>query len=128
MTFQPAASVETTERRASERAAVYCQAVLHTSYARMRGALCDLATGGAKFEAELVPREGVTALLEWDGRETLCRVAWSKEGVCGLAFDRPIAAYLVAHAAERKVRTDSAEIGKIRQGQRRAGCLRSTSG
>ena len=119
MTYQPAAIVETTERRASERAAVYCQAVLHTSYARMRGTLCDLATGGAKFEAELVPREGVTALLEWDGRETLCRVAWTKEGVCGLAFDRPIAAYLVTRAAEQKARTDSAEIGKIPLGQRR---------
>ena len=90
----------------------------------MRGTLTDLSTGGARFEAELVPREGITALLEWEGRETLCRVVWTKDGECGLAFDRPIAAHLVSRAAERKLRNDMAEIRKIPLGQRRGGRLR----
>lgn len=86
--------------------------------------LTDLSTGGARFEAELVPREGVTALLEWEGRETLCRVVWEKEGACGLAFDRPVDAFLVHHAVERKQRTDLAEMRKIPLGQRRGGLRR----
>lgn len=124
MIFQQAMAIEATERRVDERSSVSCQAVLHTSYARMRGMLTDLSTGGARFEAELVPREGITALLEWEGRETLCRVVWSKEGICGLAFDRPIAAHLVNRAADRKLRTEFAEMGKIPLGQRRGGNLR----
>ena len=124
MIFQRAVETETSERRASERSAVACPAVLHTSYARMRGMLTDLATGGARFEAELVPREGITALLEWEGRDTLCRVVWSSDRMCGLAFDRPIAAQLVSHAADRKLRGESAEVGRIPLGQRRSSNLR----
>lgn len=114
-----ASAVEASERRGCERSAVSCLAVLHTSYARFRGALSDLATGGARFEAELVPREGITALLEWEGRETLCKVIWTREGSCGLAFDRPIAVHLVSRLAERTVRADSAQMGKIPPGRRR---------
>jgi hypothetical protein len=121
MMVQPALPAQSAERRESERAPVSLHVVLHTSYARMRGVLCDLATGGARFEAELVPSEGITALLEWEGNETLCRVVWSKGQACGLVFDRPIAAHLVTHAAERKVRSDAAAMGKIPLGQRRSG-------
>ena len=121
----PAPFAESVERRQSEREDVSCPVVLHTSYARMRGVLTDLATGGARFVAELVPVEGVSALLEWDGRETLCRVVWSKDGACGLVFDRPISTHLVMQTAERKERTEAAAMGKIPLGQRRSGTLRS---
>ena len=113
----PSASIE---RRRAEREEVACHVVLHTSYARMRGMLTDLATGGARFVAELVPPQGISALLEWDGRETLCRVVWSKDGECGLVFDRPIAAHLVMQTAERKERGETAAMGKIPLGQRRS--------
>jgi hypothetical protein len=116
----PAAAIE---RREAEREEVACQVVLHTSYARMRGMLSDLATGGARFVAELVPAQGVSALLEWEGRETLCRVVWSKDGACGLVFDRPISAHLVMQTADRKARTETAAMGKIALGQRRSGRL-----
>ena len=121
MASYPAPLNETAERRLDAREDVSCQVVLHTSYARMKGVLTDLATGGARFVAELVPREGVSALLEWEGRETLCRVVWSKEGMCGLLFDRPISAHLVLQQAERKARSDAAAMGKIPLGQRRSG-------
>ena len=125
MASSPAPPVATTERRLEAREPISCQVVLHTSYARMRGTLSDLATGGARFVAELVPPEGITALLEWEGRETLCRVVWSAEGMCGLAFDRPISAHLVMQTAERKARTDAAAMGKIPLGQRRNGTLKT---
>ena len=125
MVALPAPPLAATERREAEREDVACQVVLHTSYARMRGMLTDLATGGARFVAELVPPQGISALLEWDGRETLCRVVWSKDGACGLVFDRPISAHLVMQTAERKVRTESAAMGKIPLGQRRSGTLGS---
>jgi hypothetical protein len=124
MVAHPVPFAESIERRQSEREEVSCQVVLHTSYARMRGTLSDLATGGARFVAELVPREGISALLEWEGRETLCRVVWSREGACGLVFDRPISAHLVLHAAEeRKAHSEAAAMGKIPLGQRRSGRL-----
>ena len=125
MVALPAPSFEPAERRQAEREEVACHVVLHTSYARMKGTLTDLATGGARFVAQLVPGAGVNALLEWDGRETLCRVVWSKDGACGLVFDRPISAHLVMHTAERKQRTEAAVMGKIPLGQRRSGILRS---
>ena len=125
MVALPVPSFDSPERRQAEREDVSCQVVLHTSYARMKGMLTDLATGGARFVAELVPGAGVSALLEWDGRETLCRVVWSKDGACGLVFDRPISAHLVMHTAERKVRTEAAAVGKIPLARRRSGILRS---
>ena len=127
MVALPVPSFDSPERRQAEREEVSCQVVLHTSYARMKGMLTDLATGGARFVAELVPGAGVSALLEWDGRETLCRVVWSKDGACGLVFDRPISAHLVLQTAERKISTESAEMGKIPLGQRRSGIPRSAA-
>ena len=125
MVALPLPSFDSPERRQAEREEVSCQVVLHTSYARMKGMLTDLAPGGARFVADLVPGAGVIALLEWDGRETLCRVVWSKDGACGLVFDRPISAHLVMHTAERKVRTEAAAVGKIPLARRRSGILRS---
>ena len=127
MDLDPALATDAIDRRRSEREEVSCQVVLHTSYARMKGVLSDLATGGARFVAELVPPEGVSALLEWEGRETLCRVVWSRDGMCGLVFDRPISAHLVLQTAERKISTESAEMGKIPLGQRRSGIPRSVA-
>ena len=127
MDLDPALATDAIDRRRIEREEVSCQVVLHTSYARMKGVLSDLATGGARFVAELVPVEGVSALLEWDGRETLCRVVWSKDGACGLVFDRPISAHLVMQTAERKERTEAAAMGKIPLGQRRSGIPRSAA-
>ena len=120
MDLDPALATDAIDRRRSEREEVSCQVVLHTSYARMKGVLSDLATGGARFVAELVPPEGVSALLEWEGRETLCRVVWSRDGACGLVFDRPISAHLVMQTAERKERGETAAMGKIPLGQRRS--------
>ena len=81
MVALPLPSFDSPERRQAEREEVSCQVVLHTSYARMKGMLTDLATGGARFVAELVPGAGVSALLEWDGRETLCRVTLERREV-----------------------------------------------
>ena len=120
MDLSPALPADAIERRQAEREEVSCQVVLHTSYARMRGMLTDLATGGARFVAELVPGEGVSALLEWEGRETLCRVVWSRDGACGLVVERPISAHLVMQTAERKERGETAAMGKIPLGQRRS--------
>jgi len=120
MVALPIPSFPAPERRQAEREEVSCHVVLHTSYARMKGMLTDLATGGARFVAELVPSAGINALLEWDGRETLCRVVWSKDGACGLVFDRPISAHLVMQTAERKERGETAAMGKIPLGRRRS--------
>ena len=119
MDLSPALPADANERRQAEREEVSCQVVLHTSYARMRGMLTDLATGGARFVAELVPGEGVSALLEWEGHDSICRVVWTKPDACGLAFEPRLARHIVdKYAAPARPAEPPAELGRIAQGKR----------
>ncbi len=114
-------SSDPVERRDSERLELECPAILCTPYARIPGELSDISTGGACFRSvELLPRPGVMAMIDWDGREFMCRVVWSKKDMCGLSFDKPLPRELVGEVVEQwKPPEPAATMGKIQMGARR---------
>jgi len=107
------------ERRNAARIPVSCPARLRTCFGDRMGTLSDLSTSGARFLADDPPKEGTTALLEWEGHDAICRVVWSKSGMCGILFDRPIARHIVDKCAPPAVSNEPpAELGNIPLGQR----------
>ncbi|MBO0749503.1 MAG: PilZ domain-containing protein [Porphyrobacter sp.] len=129
MSFGRAASIPQ-ERRAAPRTQVSCSARLRTCFGDRMGSLSDLSISGARFHTGEPPKEGTTALLEWEGHDAICRVVWSKSDACGLVFDRPIARHIVEKTAPPPVSAEpAAEVGKIPLGQRsslRAGLVKRT--
>ncbi|MGX7895582.1 PilZ domain-containing protein [Tsuneonella sp. HG222] len=108
------------ERRTAERREVSCPAALCTPYARLPGELSDISTGGACFRTPDSPRPGTMAMLDWDGREFMCRVVWSKKDMCGLSFDKPLPPELVGETVETwKPAEPAAAMGNIQMGARR---------
>ena len=109
------------ERRTSERLDLDCPATLCTPYARLPGEMSDISTGGACFRSEeILPRPGTMAMIDWDGREFMCRVVWSKKDMCGLAFDKPLPRELVGEVVEQwRPPEPAAAMGNIQMGARR---------
>lgn len=83
------------ERRAAGRARTDCTARLRTPAGDWHGRLWDLSEAGARVQVDNPPAQGVTALIAWPGAEVFCRVVWSAEDMCGVVFERPIAASTV---------------------------------
>lgn len=94
---QPAPVIE---RRAGPRTRVDCVATLLMPSGNRAGRLFDISTTGARFLTDEPPAQGVSALIEWPGHETYCRVSWVKPGMCGVEFDRPIPAQVIEQLAE----------------------------
>lgn len=119
MVFGRATATIPTERRANPRTQVSCAARLRTSFGDREGTLSDLSISGARFHTPDPPKEGSTALLEWESYDAMCRVVWVRNGVCGLLFDRPIPRHVVDKSAPAATSTEPpAEVGKIPLGQR----------
>lgn len=110
------------ERRAAEREAVNCPAVMRTPYSSIVGEISDISTGGARFEAASgVPGPAINVFLEWEGQEVFCRIIWSKHDACGVAFDKPIPEAAVGEAVEQTLRREPpAALGNIPLGTRRS--------
>lgn len=109
------------DRRTAPRVRVCRTALLRTSFANIDGELWDLSAMGARFLTETPPREGVTALLEWDTHDAFGRVVWSQEGMCGLQFDRPIPHALIDEASAPAPRPETVvSLGNIPLGKRRS--------
>ena len=129
MVFGRATATVPQERRGSPRTQVSCAARLRTSFGAREGTLSDLSISGARFHSFDLPKEGSTALLEWETHDAMCRVVWARNGVCGLLFDRPIPRHVVDQSAPPSPSTEPpAEVGKIPLGQRsslRAGLIRN---
>jgi len=107
------------ERRTAPRTAVNCTARLRTCFGDRMGSLSDLSLSGARFHTSEPPKEGTTALLEWESNDAICRVVWSRDGMCGILFDRPIARHIVDKCAPLEVPSEPpAEVGKIPLGKR----------
>ena len=49
--------------------------------------LIDLSATGARLRGSTVPSLGKTGLLRLDGFQTLCKVVWIKNGMCGVNFE-----------------------------------------
>ena len=119
MVFGRATASVPPERRANPRTEVSCAARLRTSFGDREGSLSDLSISGARFHTPNPPKEGSTALLEWETHDAMCRVVWTRGDVCGLLFDRPIPRHVVDKCAPASVSAEPpAEVGKIPLGQR----------
>lgn len=110
------------ERRASRRVQVTCSAELLTMTTQTAGKLADISQAGARFEADDPPGAGATAVLRWGDHETVCTIAWSQGGACGLSFARPLSAEVVAETAamNRVFELPIASVGNITQGRKRS--------
>ena len=94
---------------------------MRTPYSCIVGEICDISTGGARFEAASgVPGPAINVFLEWEGQEVFCRIIWSKHDACGVAFDKPIPQSAVGDAVEQTRRSEPpAALGNIPLGTRR---------
>jgi hypothetical protein len=120
MSFGRATASIPLERRGDPRTPINCPARLRTCFGDRAGSLSDLSISGARFHTADPPKEGTTALLEWESHDAICRVVWSKSDMCGIIFDRPIARHIVEKCAPPPAAPAEppAEVGKIPHGQR----------
>ena len=121
MVFGRSTAIVPPERRANPRTEVHCAARLRTSFGEREGTLSDLSISGARFHTANPPKEGSTALLEWETHDAMCRIVWARNDVCGVLFDRPIPRHVVDKCAPTIASAEPpAEVHKIPLGQRSA--------
>ena len=93
-------SARVSDRRATPRFTVDCEARLKLAGGERPGRLSDLSESGARFETEKPPLSGTLARLIWGNQDHPCRVMWSSDGRCGIHFDRAIDTAIVAQTAQ----------------------------
>jgi hypothetical protein len=119
MSFGRAISPNPVERRAAQRTPVNGAARVRTCFGDRAGSLSDLSVTGARLQTVDPPRAGTTALLEWEGHDSICRVVWSKPDSCGLVFEPPLPRHIVEKYAVPAGPVEApAELGRIAQGTR----------
>ena len=107
--FQRKQVANQSERRTSRRHSVDCPASLRLLGGERCGRLSDLSLDGACFEAGDLPASGISGLLVWGDQEHWCKVVWSRDGSCGLVFERSIAQAVV----DATVQTIEVETGPM---------------
>ena len=107
--FQRKQVASQSERRTSRRHAVDCPASLRLLGGERCGLLSDLSLDGACFETDDLPASGISGLLVWGDQEHWCKVVWSRDGSCGLVFERSIAQAVV----DATVQTVEVETGPV---------------
>lgn len=98
--FRKTSAAVLEDRRMVHRYGVDCPARLRMPGGDRDGRLSDLSEAGARFETSHPPVQGISALLAWGAHEFFGRVVWSRDGVCGLMFDRPIPLQVVEETCE----------------------------
>ncbi len=93
-------TVSAPERRNAPRVRVDCMAVLVMPSGNIAGRLFDISDAGARITAENPPGKGCSAILEWPWGEAFCRITWTKPGMCGVEFDRPLLARVLQETIE----------------------------
>ncbi|MFB0611302.1 PilZ domain-containing protein [Aurantiacibacter poecillastricola] len=83
------------DRRSIARVRVDCVAMLIMPSGNRAGRLFDISTHGARFVTQDPPARDVSAILEWHSHDAYCHIIWTKPGMCGVEFDRPIPAKVV---------------------------------
>lgn len=78
------------ERRGGPRTRVDCLATMLMPSGNRPGRLFDISTTGARLVTDDPPAKGVSAILDWTMHEAYCHVIWTKPGMCGVEFDRPL--------------------------------------
>lgn len=46
------------------------------------------------------PPKGVSVILDWNMHEAYCHVIWTRPGMCGVEFDRPLPARVLEELIE----------------------------
>ena len=78
------------ERRGGPRTRVDCLATMLMPSGNRTGRLFDISTTGARIVIDEPPPKGVSAILDWTTHDVYCLVIWTKPGMCGVEFDRPL--------------------------------------
>jgi hypothetical protein len=122
LTRNAAVAPESAERRLADRTQVGCPAQLHLTTGIRVGTLWDLSQTGARVHTAEPPRPGTTALLKWQANEAFCKVVWSRDDMCGIAFDRPLKDGMVSETLREQIHRAGpvASVGKIPLGQKRS--------
>jgi hypothetical protein len=120
--FQPDSGPFLIERRAARRSRATCGASLQTLTGESFGELWDISETGARIRIANPPARGETAILRWGTEHAMCRVVWSQDDTCGLSFESPMSAEVVASTARLIgiVEQPVATIGNIPVGRRRS--------
>ncbi len=84
------------ERRIAARTTVDFPAQLKTPGGTRNVTIVDLSESGAKIAVDDTPKAGMVALIQIGPRELFCRIAWSRDGSCGVSFEKPLPRDLVA--------------------------------
>ncbi len=88
--FARTKAVQAPERRSAPRTRVDCLATMILPSGNRPGRLFDISIHGARFITEDPPAKGVGVILDWTMHEAYCQVLWTKPGMCGVQFDRPL--------------------------------------
>lgn len=128
--FQRKQLANQADRRVARRHAVDCPASLRLLGGERTGRLSDLSTDGARLEADELPVAGISGLLVWADQEHWCKVVWSRDGSCGVVFERSIPQSVVDATVEIvEVETGPvANFSNIPLGQKRSRRAALTSG
>lgn len=113
------------ERRRSARFTVDIPVVLRTVSGDRPCRMANISDNGAKLEIEVPPRKGVTGWLIMGAQELYCTVVWSRDGDCGIEFERPLPEASLIEVAGDQVRAVGpvANAGNIQMGRKRSGLL-----
>lgn len=80
------------ERRKMPRIRVDCMAIFVMPSGNVPGRLFDISDQGARITTDNPPSKGCSVILEWPYGEAYGKITWSKPGMCGIQFDRPLPA------------------------------------
>ena len=95
-------------RRKARRATMPLLAVISTAGFERRVGILDVSSTGVQLTSPDLPEEGAIILFEADAVQAVGRVVWSRNGQCGVAFERPISAKQVEQL--RREAADAADL------------------
>ena len=99
--FSRAKPVQAPERRGGPRVRVDCIATLLMPSGDRPGRLFDISATGARLATQVPPSTGSAGILDWSIHEAYCKVTWSKPGMCGVTFDRPLSKEALQQTLEK---------------------------
>lgn len=110
-----------TDRRRSARFPTEVSVILRTVLGNRKCRISNISDDGAMLETESPPPEGIAACLLMGEDEIFGTIKWSKDGACGIQFERAIGENkLVEIAGEQVQRTGPvANVGNIQPGRKR---------
>lgn len=94
--------VSAPERRSGPRTRVDCLATFLMPSGNRHGRLFDISTAGARVVTQNPPPKGASAILEWNLHEAYCHIIWTKPGMCGVQFDRPVPQRVIDELVEQR--------------------------